>query len=389
MAKTKKAPKLDENGYRKFGMRDNLAYAAGDFGCNMSFALKSTLIIFWTQFMGMDSILYAGLLVIVQIWDAINDPLIGSMIDADKRQYKINKFLSWIRAGSIGLVVAGALCFIPLPNASAMAKNILFVAGYVVWDAFYTVANVPYGSLLSLITNKTGERAQLSAFRSIGSLAGNMVPMIILPFIIYDAEDNLIGERVFLAALIMGVLGFIAFRYMIKNTTIRVETTVKANDSEKFNVFAALKNFMGNRPAVGTTVAAMGMFLGMQGAASAVTVMFQSYFNNVKFSGIVSAFSMIPMIIFTPLAKKLAEKYGKKEVCTVGSITCVIAGIGLVLLSITPDMSGLLIYIGCQFVYAIGMGIYSTFNWSMMGDAIDYNEWKTGKREEGTVYAMH
>ena len=386
MAKT---VKLDENGYRKFGMRDNIAYAAGDFGCNMSFALKNTLIIFWTQFMGMDSILYAGLLVIVQIWDAINDPLIGSMIDADHRQYKINKFLAWIKAGSVGLIVAGALCFVPLPNASAMAKNILFVAGYVIWDAFYTVANVPYGSLLSLISDKTGDRAQLSAFRSVGGLVGNMVPMVILPFIIYDAEDNLIGERVFIAALIMGVLGFIAFQYMIKNTEIRVETGVKANDSEKFNIIEAFKNFMGNRPAVGATVAAMGMFLGMYGATSAVTVMFQSYFNNVEFSGIVSAFSMIPIILFTPLAKKFAVKFGKKEVCIFGSVTCIVAGLGLVFLPITPDMNGMFIYIGCQLVYAIGMGIYTTFSWSMMGDAIDYNEWKTGSREEGTVYSLH
>ena len=51
---------------RPFGMRDNLAYAAGDFGCNMSFALKGTLVIFWTQYMGMDSLLYAALLLIVQ-----------------------------------------------------------------------------------------------------------------------------------------------------------------------------------------------------------------------------------------------------------------------------------------------------------------------------------
>ena len=130
------------------------------------------------------------LLLLVQAWDAINDPIIGSIIDADRRQYKRNKFLQYIFIGSIGLVVAGALCFVPLPNASAMAKNIIFVAGYVIWDAFYTVANVPYGSLLSLISNDQGDRASLSAFRSIGSLVGNMVPMIILPFIIYDADKK-------------------------------------------------------------------------------------------------------------------------------------------------------------------------------------------------------
>ena len=62
---------LDANGFRKFGMLDCVAYAAGDFGCNMSFALKSTLVIFWTQFMQMGSELYALLLIVVQVWDAM------------------------------------------------------------------------------------------------------------------------------------------------------------------------------------------------------------------------------------------------------------------------------------------------------------------------------
>ena len=88
----KKQVQLDANGNRKFSIRDCVAYAAGDLGCNMSFALKSTMAIFWTQFMQMD-LWYALLLVVVQVWDAINDPLIGSIIDADRRTYKINKFL--------------------------------------------------------------------------------------------------------------------------------------------------------------------------------------------------------------------------------------------------------------------------------------------------------
>ncbi|MBQ9960727.1 MAG: MFS transporter [Firmicutes bacterium] len=381
---------LDEKGFRKFSMRDNIAYAAGDFGCNMSFALKGTLIIFWTQFMGMDSMLYAGLLLLVQAWDAINDPIIGSIIDADRHQYKRNKFLQYIFWGSIGLVVAGALCFVPVPGAPAMAKNIIFVAGYVIWDAFYTVANVPYGSLLSLISNDQGDRASLSAFRSIGSLVGNMVPMIILPFIIYDDNQDIVGERVFIAALIMGILGFISFQFMIKNTEIRVDTEVKAGEElPKFNIVKALGNFIKNRPAVGATIAAMGMFIGMQGATAAVTVLFQSYFNAVKLSGVVSAFSMIPIILFTPLARKMVVKYGQKELATVGSIAAVISGVLMVVLPITPDMTGVAIYIGCQLIFALGMGIYSTVSWGMMGDAIDYNEWKNGTREEGTVYAMH
>ena len=384
-----KTPKLDANGHRKFGIRDSIAYAAGDLGCNMSFALKSTMSIFWTQFMGMD-LWYALLLIVVQVWDAINDPLIGSIIDADKHKYKRNKFLTYIWAGSIGLIVGGACCFLPFPNAPVWAKAIIFIAGYVVWDAFYTVANVPYGSLLSLISNDVKDRASLSAWRSVGSIFGNMLPMVILPFIIYDKNNNLMGERVFIAALIMGVLGFICFQFMIRNTEIRVDTEIELKeDAPKFNVFKAFVNFMKNRPAVGATVAAMGMFIGMQGAATAVTVIFQSYYKNVQISGIVQLFAMIPIVVFTPLARSAVAKFGKKELATFGSIVSMVAGLGLFVVMPNNTNLDLVIYIVCQLIFSLGLGIYSTVSWAMMGDAIDYNEWKTGKREEGTVYSLH
>ncbi len=385
----KKSVQYDENGHRKFGIRDSVAYAAGDLGCNMSFALKGTMALFWTQVMGM-GLWYSLLLIIVQVWDAINDPLIGSMIDADRRKYKRNKFLAYIWAGSIGLIVGGACCFLPFPQAPVWAKFIIFIAGYVIWDAFYTIANVPYGSLLSLISKEPADRASLSAWRSIGSMVGNMLPMVILPLIIYNEDESLNGNMVFVAALVMGVLGFICFQFMIRNTEIRVETDVKVNeDQPKFKLGEALKNFAKNRPAIGATLAAMGMFIGMQGAATAVSVVFQIYFKNTEISGVVQLFAMIPILVFTPLARKMVTKYGKKELSIVGAICSIIGGLGLFI--ITPDNTGLdlIIYILCQLIYSLGLGVYSTVSWAMMGDAIDYNEWKTGKREEGVVYSLH
>ncbi len=384
----KKEIQRDANGFRKFGIRDSLAYAAGDLGCNMSFALKGTMAIFWTQFMGLE-LWYSLLLVVVQVWDAINDPLIGSLIDADRRTYKRNKFLAYIWAGSIGLIVGGALCFIPVPNAPLWAQMIIFVAGYVVWDAFYTVANVPYGSLLSLISNDSADRASLSAWRSVGSMLGNMIPMAILPMLIYDDNDNLIGERVFIVALLMGVLGFLCFQFMIRNTEIRVQTDIKLEDAPKFNVIKAMGNFMKNRPAVGATLAAVGMFLGMQGGTLAVTVLFQSYFKNVQISGVIQLFAMIPIVAFTPLARKMVAKYGKKELATLGAVCSIVASGLMLVLPITPDNKGMIIYVLCQLLNSLGLGIYSTVSWAMMGDAIDYNEWKTGAREEGVVYSLH
>lgn len=420
-----KETKVDSKGYRKFGMRDKVAYALGDFGCNMSFALKGTVQTFWLVYMTMETGLLSALLLLVQAWDAINDPIIGSVIDNDKRKYKMGKFKTYIFIGACGLLIAGAAVFLPFPNASVVVKAILFVLGYIVWDACYTIANVPYGSMLSLITEDTGERAQLSTWRSIGSMFGNIVPMVILPMIIWqkvtyngtgdyhtnpltgeaykigDAVldpltgkqfETLLGDRVFFAALIMGVLGFIAFMIMIKTTTIRVdENAVKTNEGgEKFNIISSFGKFMKNRPAVGATVAAMGMFLGMQSATTANTIMFATYFNNAAMSGVVTAIGFLPMVVFIPFIKPLVNKFGKKEVSVVGSIVTVVgACIMMVFPTVENRDTALLIYLVGLVLFGIGMGVYTCVSWAMMSDAIEYNEWKFGTREEGTVYSLH
>ncbi len=405
----KKEKKLDANGHRKFGMRDKLAYAAGDFGCNMSFALKGTVQTFWLVYMMMETGLLSALLLLVQIWDAVNDPMIGALIDADRRKYKMGKFKTYIFIGACGLLVAGALVFIPLPSVDVWLKAVLFVVGYIIWDACYTIANVPYGSMLSLVTEDAGERAQLSTWRSVGSMIGNMLPMVLLPMLIWrkevDADGNpiineetgvqvetLLGERVFWVALLMGIFGFIAFLFMIKKITVRVdENAVKTNENvEKFNVFKAFANFMKNRPAVGATLAAMGMFLGMQSATTATTIMFATYFGQASLSGLVQLIGFLPMFLFMPFIKRIVNKFGKKEASVAGTIASLFGGAMMFLFPLIPNKGiSLVLYIAALCIFGLGMGIYTCVSWALMADAIDYNEWKTGKREEGTVYSLH
>ena len=387
----KKTPMLDANGKRIFGMRDKLSYAAGDLGCNMSFALKSTIMaIFWTQFMALGEALYATLLLVVQIWDAINDPLLGSMFDADKRAYKNGKFKTYIFIGALGLLFSGLFFFLPIPGAPKAMRCILFVLGYVLWDAFYTVANVPYGYMMSVITTDGSERSQLSTWRSIGSMVGNILPMVLLPVLCYDASNNLKGETVFIAAIVMGIIGLACFIYMLKTTTIRVdESTVKINEpKQKFNIFKAMLNFLKNRAAVGATLAAMAMFLGMQGSATATTVLFQSYFGNAKISGAIMLISYLPMFLFMPFIKKIVDRFGKKEACAVGSAVSVFGAL-LLFLPLGHETLGLVGYIVAQAFFGLGLGFYTCVSWALMADAIDYNEWKNGTKEEGTVYSLH
>ena len=436
---------LDKNGKRKFGIRDKLAYAAGDAGCNLSFGLKSTVQTFWLVYMMLETGLFAILLLLVQAWDAINDPIIGSLIDSDQRKYKMGKYKTYILIGAIGLLVGGAAVFLPFPNAGVVLKSMLFIVGYVIWDAAYTMANVPYGTMLNIITEDAGERAQLSVFRSIGGAVGGMVPGMILPMLIWKkvtfdpknptwfldkieipegaesafAPENflknpntglpyvegdkvlspltgsqievLLGEKVFFAALVMGVLAFAFFMFMIKNVTIRGNEYVALNQEggEKVNFIKSFGAFMKNRPAVGCTIAAMGMFLGMQSATTANTIMFATHFGQASLSGLVMMVGFLPMFIFMPFATKLVKKYGKKEVASIGSIAGLVGGAILCIFPLCPKGAQLIVYMIGLVFFGLGMGFYNCVSWAMMGDAIDYQEWKTGKREESVVYALH
>ena len=441
----KKPVQLDDKGFRKFGIRDKLAYAAGDLGCNMSFSLKGTVQTFWLVYMMMETGLFSILLLLVQAWDAINDPIIGSLIDGDKRKYKMGKYKTYIFIGACGLLVGGAAVFLPFPKADTVVKAMLFIIGYVIWDAAYTMANVPYGTMLNIVTEDDQERASLSVFRSIGGAVGGMLPGIVLPMLIWQkvtfdpknpdwfldrieipegAEDKfavenflknpvtgeaylegdkvlspltgnqievLLGDNVFWAALIMGVIGFVFFMLMIKNITIRGNEYAHVNNDggEKINIVKSLGTFLKNRPAVGCTIAAMGMFLGMQSASTANTIMFATHFGQASISGLVMIIGFLPMFIFMPFATKLVKKYGKKEVASIGSIAGLVGGAILLCFPLCPKDIQLLVYMGGLIFFGLGMGFYNCVSWAMMGDAIDYQEWKFGKREESVVYALH
>jgi len=95
------------------------------------------------------------------------------------------------------------------------------------------------------------------------------------------------------------------------------------------------------------------------------------------------------MFIFMPFATKLVKKHGKKEVASIGSIAGLVGGAILCVFPLCPKNVQLIVYMVGLVFFGLGMGFYNCVSWAMMGDAIDYQEWTFGKREESVVYALH
>ncbi|MEG1520066.1 MAG: glycoside-pentoside-hexuronide (GPH):cation symporter [Clostridia bacterium] len=386
---------LSDKAMRPFGMRDKIAYAMGDIGCNMSFALNSYLMLFYTQYIGLSITTWGVIILLLKIWDAINDPIMGGLMDSIKPG-KRGKFKTYIYYGSFALIVSAALCFLPIPNAPTWIKIAVCVLGYLAWDMAYTVVNVPYGSFSSVITSDPVERAELSTWRSIGAMVANIAIMVALPMIIYAKKDSgetansILGNRFIIVALVLGVIGFFAFRFLLNNSIERVKIVEdESQANKKYNYFSALGAFFRNAPAVSMTIASICQLIGMAGIMNCSQLLFQSYFKNAQISGVMSLISFLPSIVVIPFTKSIVRRYGKKEASVTPMLASIAAGAMMVFLPIAPTTTGMFTWMALTAIYGLGQGIFMVVGWAMVADCIDYQQMVSGKREEGTVYAIY
>ena len=130
------------------------------------------------------------------------------------------------------------------------------------------------------------------------------------------------------------------------------------------------------------------MQLGMYAAAAATTVLFQSYFQNMALSGLVMMFMTLPMFLFMPFLRKIVNKFGKQEASAWTCLVSVIATVLMLVLPMPKNMTGVLIFMVLMLIYGLGIGIFMCVGNALVADAIDYQEWTTGRREDATIYAL-
>lgn len=368
---------------KPFGWKDKFGYGLGDFACNMSFVfINSYMMLYFVSCLGILPEHYALIIIVAKIWDAINDPIIGGLCDASNPKGN-SKFKPWIKYGCIPLLAASVIMFIYIPNAPYSVKIALCLGTYLVWSIAYTSVNVPYGSMQSVITKNNIERAELSNARSIGALVAQLPVMIILPLIIYDENDQPKGNIFIYVVAVMGIIGVIAFQFMCKLVTEREAPAI--HQKQKFNYFKTLGSFFKNRPMMALTVSTVAQIALIMTITNSMQFIFMYYFNNTKLIAIGTLFVGAPMLFAILFVKPLVKRFSKKVLCTYPFIFAIITTGIITFVKFKNPFVWLLFVALAMF----SGSFYNVLIWAMVADSIDYQEKKTGRREEGSIYATY
>jgi GPH family glycoside/pentoside/hexuronide:cation symporter len=377
---------------KPFGWGDRIGYMLGDFGCNMSFSLiTGYMLIFFTQFIGISLVHYSIVILITKIWDGINDPIVGALVDRLNPKSG-SKFKPWIKWGSIALIFSSAFMFI---NTSAWGddlywlKLVVLTAGYLIWDIAYTIVNVPYGSMGATITSNPVYRSQLSTFRTLGAMLAAIIIGVLLPQLLYQTEliegiekSIFQGQKMFIIALVLGAIAFVAFQLLNKLTTERVEPLEQEN--VKFNFFKAFKTFFTYRSTLGLTILNLVSFIFVFSTTLTNSLVFQMYFGEGKLASLGTATQLVPILVIAPIVSVLVKKFGKKAVSYYPFYGALVIYLILLFVPITNPY----VWIGMTTLAGIFIYFFAMLGWAMISDCIDDLELKTGRREEGTIYAM-
>ncbi len=387
------------NTIRPFGWQDKLGYAMGDMGCGFSFQLVSSFMqLFYLQYIGISPNDYAVIILISKAFDAVNDVVIGNLVDT-KRLGKKSKYMPWIIAGGLMLLIFNAMIFAPITSLPYAGKYAWCLISYCLWSIAYTMVNVPYGSLHSVITDKPNERTALSTFRSIGAALPAVVIMIVLPSIVYNKVENpetgiteeiLKGEMLLPVALVMSVIAFVTLwgtTRLVKERVQREDTGANATGMKA--IFSAVHSFFTNRAMLGATIATVASVALFNSTMSLNNMVFQYFFKDTSKVGMAMIGSYAPMIIFMAFVGKLTAKYGKKNVIVSAMLIGAVSGLVSIFVPMSGDMTGMLIYIVCLMGLNLGNTVFQISVWAIVADCIEVSYRKTGKSEEGSLYALY
>ena len=379
MAKSKTADGLSKKGL--------IGYGLGDLGGCMTFALMGTVVTrYYVNVLKVNPILLATLLAIWNIWDAVNDPMMGALMDKMFAKHKDarGKFRPWLLR-SAPLVCVTAIAFWTVPTFfEGTAMLVSLFCCKILYEGAYTMFNIPMGSLLSAMANTDEERAALSSSRGFGSAVGNMIPAMLAPVIINAFGDsNAMGYRI--AGTICAVIGFVfcfLHYYMTEERNIS-EADAAAGDNIKMTDI--LYVFRVNRAFLALCLHGLCICTMQYVGSTLGSYMYADVYGDMSLMSTASALTIPLMVIILVIGPRLAKSLGLERFIRYGLLAGCVLYVALFAAHMVMFVNPYVHMIWSSAAAGLGM-ISIQMQWGLVGEAIDYNEYLTGKRTEGSIY---
>lgn len=377
-------------------IKEALGYMFGDLGNLLNLTFVSTYLkVFYTDCLlpghGASATRISTdltiLFLVIRLWDAINDPLWGLLVDR-RRPSKNGKFRPYMRSVAFPLAASVVLCFLNIQNyVSSYALLLAFAyVTYCIYGMMYTGMNIPYGSLASAITDDPEGRTLLSTTRSVGAGVGGAAVTLVAQKLIYDNGTALNPKKTFVAAVVLAAFAAVSYVSCFYTTKERV---LYSPEKKKLDLKLTYGTLFKSRPFLTVTGAGL-MISGLLQFSSFNQYLTKNYFGNSDLSIWVTISTYAPMVALILFMPKIAKKFGKKEITTVGLALATLAS--LVLSLIGPNESlraNPMPFIICNFGVGTGYSFLSILTWAIVADVIDYQEMKTGIKNESAIYAVY
>lgn len=378
---------------RPFGLRDKIGYMFGDFGNDFTFVLQAAFfMIFFTNVVGIKPAHVGTLLLAARVVDGFTDIGMGMLVDRLPGARPGYKFRRWLKYICVPVAVASALMYMSFAASFSTygLKLVWMCAVYFLWGSVcYTAINIPYGSMASVISDNPDHRAELSVFRSTGATLGNIAIMTILPLFVYktnaDGVSYLDGPSMTVGAAVCSVLAvgcYVLCYFLVEE---RVQTTSKSKSEGGMGVGQLLASIFSNRALLGLIACALLLLVSSLFMGSMIGYLMLSYFGNGKLQSPASMAALVPTLLLVVIAPWLSRRFGKAEV---GAAATFAAGL-IMVITYFLHVTNPTVWIALYGVSAFCMGIFNYLVWAFITDVIDYQEVRTGQRDDGTVYAVY
>lgn len=367
---------------KKFDIRDKIGYMFGDFGNDFFFIfIASFLMLFYTDVVGIKPALVGVIFLAARIWDAFADVLWGRFIDS-RPTTRHGKFRPWILRMFIPLIVFGVLTFTYIPGWNATMNTIYCFATYLIWGTLYSMVNIPYGSMASVITRDPVERSSLSTFRSIGAALVGVTVSFVVPMVVF-VNRKADGSRFMIVAIAFAAGAAISYLLCYFMTTERIQAPV--GTKQKLDLKVTVKGVAKNRPLLAIIAAALVLLLSSLLGSGMNSYLFKDYFRNTQALTLAGVVSVGCTLLVAPFIGTITQKTGKKEA---SAIAILLSAVMYLLMYLLPIHNAWL-FIGLMFIAGLGVGFFMAVIWAFITDVIDYQEYLTGMREDGTIYSFY